>query len=151
MMIWMSLQLVKQVIWDSMRGVPRMSNRNFLIFPIFFLLSSQSVMLNIIDCFKISDSTKRSNQIKDKSLSPIYSPNKSRKDKSWNNTKNCTVQINRFFSLYFHSVNTFIWTQKASFHKLIHVDSFLCTCRILWSSDSFMMTPNMLISEMHIK
>lgn len=80
--VWMSLQLEQQIVWDSVRGVPRMSYGDFLVLSIFHFLSSESIVLNVVDDFKVGVSTHGCNHEKNKSLAAIDSPNKPRENES---------------------------------------------------------------------
>jgi hypothetical protein len=75
-MVWVSLQLEQQIIWDSVRGVPGMFYCYFLVLSILQFLSSESIVFNVVDDFKVGDSTHGCYHEKNESLTAIDSPNK---------------------------------------------------------------------------
>lgn len=57
-MIGVSLQLEKQIVRDTVSCVPRMSQVNSLIAAIFELLSTESIVFDVINCFEVANATK---------------------------------------------------------------------------------------------
>ncbi len=75
MMIRMSLDFEQKVIGKPVSRIPRMLDGDFFIFSIFLFLSSESIVLNVVDKLKISNSANGCNQEKNQSLCVIDSPN----------------------------------------------------------------------------
>lgn len=55
MMVRMSFQFEKQVVSESVRSVPAVSDSHFFILSICYFFSLQSVVLDVVDGFKIDN------------------------------------------------------------------------------------------------
>jgi hypothetical protein len=150
-MIRVSLDFEQKVIGEPVSGIPRMLDRDLFVFFIFLLLSSEPIVLNIVDKLEISNSANGCNQEKNQSLCAIDSPNESWEDSSCQHTQNGTIHVNGFSGLLLHLIDTFVWSNEASDNESVHRDSFFGTGWVLGSGYLSMMSPKMFISEMYIQ
>lgn len=54
-MVGMPLKFEKQVVGESMRSIPTMPNGHFFVLTVSQFFSSQSIVFDIVDGFKIKD------------------------------------------------------------------------------------------------
>ena len=106
-MIGVTLHFEDEVIRESVRCIPTVSDGHLLVGAVRPLLPPESVVLDVVDGFQVENGAERRQKVEAPHLRTPASENQRGEENGCGQTEHGVVLIDRLLLLLFHFVNTF--------------------------------------------